>query len=71
MMNLNMIFFFFLITGYSNGESRLEILPNGEVQSKPVGSSIILTCKPNVTNPELISNMEWIDHNGRVIDSLK
>ncbi|XP_051157515.1 fasciclin-2 isoform X2 [Leptopilina boulardi] len=58
------------LTGYSNGESRLEILPNGEVQSKPVGSSIILTCKPNVTNPELISNMEWIDHNGRVIDSL-
>ncbi|XP_043480999.1 fasciclin-2-like isoform X2 [Leptopilina heterotoma] len=59
------------LTGYSNAEQRLEILPNGQVQSKPVGSSIILTCKPNVTNPDLISNMEWIDPYDRVIDSLK
>lgn len=49
----------------------MEILPNGAVQSKAVGTMLILTCKPNVTNPDLISNMEWIDPYGRVIDSLK
>lgn len=52
-------------------EAYLEILPNGETQTKAIGSSILLTCKPKVANTQLVENMQWRDPHGRVIDSLK
>jgi len=66
----------FLLAAYANAantvrEPYLEILPNGETQTKPIGSSIILTCKPKVDNPLLISQMQWLDPQNRVIESLK
>ncbi|XP_020277616.1 fasciclin-2 isoform X2 [Pseudomyrmex gracilis] len=48
----------------------LEILPNGETQTKPIGSSIILTCKPKVEDPQLITDMQWLDPQNREIDRL-
>ncbi|XP_018302242.1 fasciclin-2 isoform X3 [Mycetomoellerius zeteki] len=60
------------LTAYANAvDPYLEILPNGETQTKPIGSSIILTCKPKVDDPSLISQMQWIDPQDRVIESLK
>ncbi|KAL0114096.1 hypothetical protein PUN28_011428 [Cardiocondyla obscurior] len=48
----------------------LDILPSGETQTKPIGSSILLTCKPKVDNPSLISQMQWLDPQNRVIETL-
>ncbi|XP_049841265.1 fasciclin-2 isoform X2 [Schistocerca gregaria] len=45
----------------------LEILPNSENQTKPIGRSMLLTCKPNVTNKNLISQLRWTDPNGREV----
>ncbi|XP_018371028.1 PREDICTED: fasciclin-2 isoform X2 [Trachymyrmex cornetzi] len=59
------------LTAYANAANPyLEILPNGETQTKPIGSSIILTCKPKVEDPSLISEMQWFDPSDRVIESL-
>ncbi|XP_014600912.1 PREDICTED: fasciclin-2 isoform X1 [Polistes canadensis] len=62
--------FYLTFAGNANATS-LEILPSGETQTKPIGSSIILTCKPNVDNLGLVSDMQWLDPQNRVIESLK
>ncbi|XP_076639509.1 neural cell adhesion molecule fasciclin 2 isoform X2 [Colletes latitarsis] len=51
-------------------EPYLEILPLGETQTKPIGSSIILTCNPKVEDTKLISDIQWLDPQNRVIESL-
>ncbi|XP_048516191.1 fasciclin-2 isoform X2 [Athalia rosae] len=48
----------------------LEILPSGDVLTKSIGSSILLTCKPSVTDAQLISKIQWLDPQGRVIEPL-
>ncbi|XP_026668879.1 fasciclin-2 isoform X4 [Ceratina calcarata] len=55
---------------YAN-EPSLEILPMGETQEKPIGFSILLTCKPKVDDVKLIKDMQWLDPQNRVIESLK
>ncbi|XP_053981224.1 fasciclin-2 isoform X2 [Hylaeus volcanicus] len=52
-------------------EASLSIMPSGETQTKPIGSSIILTCNPEVDDTKLISDMQWLDPQNRVIESLK
>lgn len=54
-----------------NVNAELEILPIGEVQSKPSGTPYILTCKAKVDNINLVSHMEWRDPYDRVISSSK
>ncbi|XP_031789597.1 fasciclin-2 isoform X4 [Nasonia vitripennis] len=49
----------------------MEILPSGEKQTKPVGSSILMTCKPRVADTKLITDIQWIDPQNRAIESLK
>lgn len=64
--------FSFFLAAYVNAmDPHLEILPTGETQTKPIGSSIILTCKPKVDDPQLITDMQWIDPHNRQIDRLK
>ncbi|XP_029170812.1 fasciclin-2 isoform X2 [Nylanderia fulva] len=59
------------LTAYANAiDPHLEILPSGELQTKPIGSSILLTCKPKVDNPMLVDDMQWLDPQNRVIESL-
>ncbi|XP_012538575.1 fasciclin-2 isoform X2 [Monomorium pharaonis] len=59
------------LTATVNGaDPYLEILPNGETQTKAIGSSILLTCKPKVENPTLISQMQWLDPQNYPIESL-
>ncbi|XP_012278809.1 fasciclin-2 isoform X2 [Orussus abietinus] len=49
----------------------LEILPSGDLQTKPIGVSIILTCKPSqdVADLNLITDMQWLDPQNRSIES--
>ncbi|XP_076169272.1 neural cell adhesion molecule fasciclin 2 isoform X2 [Ptiloglossa arizonensis] len=54
---------------YAN-EASLEILPSGEIQTKSIGRSTILTCKPKVDDTKLISDMQWLDPQNHVIESL-
>ncbi|XP_029660544.1 fasciclin-2 isoform X5 [Formica exsecta] len=59
------------LTAFANAiDPHLEILPSGDMQTKPIGSSILLTCKPKVDNPELVQDMQWLDPQNRVIESL-
>lgn len=51
-------------------DASLEILPSGDTQTKPIGSSIIMTCKPKVEDTKLISDMKWLDPQNRVIETL-
>ncbi|XP_068967067.1 fasciclin-2 isoform X1 [Bombus flavifrons] len=51
-------------------EPSLEIMPSGDTQTRPIGSSIILTCKPKVDDTKLIKDMQWIDPQDHVIESL-
>ncbi|XP_043504363.1 fasciclin-2 [Polistes fuscatus] len=62
---------FYLTFAANANATSLEILPSGETQTKPIGSSIILTCKPNVDNLGLVTDMQWLDPQNRVIESLK
>lgn len=43
-------------------DARLEIFPMQEVQRKPVGKSLILTCRPNVPDASLVSDLQWKDN---------
>ncbi|KAI8036151.1 hypothetical protein M5D96_011011, partial [Drosophila gunungcola] len=40
----------------------LEIFPKQEVQRKPVGKSLILTCRPTVPEPALVADLQWKDN---------
>lgn len=48
---------------------QLEIQPNQQVVDKEVGGSLALTCRPNVPDPSLVSQLEWRDPRDRKIDS--
>lgn len=47
--------------------ARLVILPDGGNLIRPVGANIVLTCKGEVDDPELISDLRWIGPNGQEI----
>ncbi|KAL7302066.1 hypothetical protein TKK_0005299 [Trichogramma kaykai] len=58
------------IEARAQDRNTLEILPNGEVLTKAVGSSILLTCKPQVADTKLISDIQWLDPSNRPVDVL-
>lgn len=41
---------------------RLEILPTQMIQRKPVGKSLMLTCRADVPNIDLVSDLQWKDN---------
>lgn len=45
----------------------LQILPSQAVQTKPIGKNVLLTCKANVENMPLLTEMQWLDPNNRTI----
>lgn len=47
--------------------ARLVILPDGGNLIRPVGANIVLTCKGEVDDPELISDLRWIGPSGQEI----
>ncbi|XP_053593968.1 fasciclin-2 isoform X2 [Microplitis demolitor] len=46
----------------------LEILPYGEIQSKPSGSNLFLTCKLTGVNDPSLGNIQWLDPYNRIIE---
>ncbi|XP_059352622.1 fasciclin-2-like isoform X6 [Daphnia carinata] len=46
-------------------EARLVILPDGGNLIRPVGANIVLTCKGEVPDPDLISDLRWLGPDGR------
>ncbi|XP_055603627.1 fasciclin-2 isoform X3 [Uranotaenia lowii] len=45
----------------------LQILPAASVQRKPVGASLLLTCRPDVPDSTLISDLRWSDNRNMTI----
>ncbi|EDX17044.1 fasciclin 2 [Drosophila simulans] len=45
----------------------LEIYPKQEVQRKPVGKPLILTCRPTVPEPSLVADLQWKDNRNNTI----
>ncbi|XP_034230309.1 fasciclin-2 isoform X2 [Thrips palmi] len=45
----------------------LMILPSPSVQTKPIGKNVLLTCRANVENLLLLTDMQWLDPNNRTI----
>ena len=48
-----------------DSEARLVIMPDGENIVRPVGANIVLTCKGQVPDPELITDLRWLGPDGR------
>ncbi|XP_015114618.1 fasciclin-2 isoform X2 [Diachasma alloeum] len=57
-----------LVSALTNGQF-LEILPPGDPQSRPTGSRLMLTCKQTGADPNLVTNLQWLDPNNRAIES--
>lgn len=49
-------------------EPSLIIQPTQPKQFKPIGTSLILNCQPDVDQPEFITNLKWLDPQNRTID---
>ncbi|XP_072386204.1 fasciclin-2 isoform X3 [Diabrotica undecimpunctata] len=61
--------FFLLFTGTNGQQPRLEIQPSGSVVTKEIGGSLVLTCRPKVPDPSLVTSLEWKDKYDRKIDT--
>lgn len=64
------IFFFNLLildSTLAASDAKLEIFPTQEVQRKPVGKSLILTCRPNVPQGSLVTDLQWKDNMNNTI----
>jgi len=48
-----------------DSEARLVIMPDGENIVRPVGANIVLTCKGQVPDPDLITDLRWLGPDGR------
>lgn len=59
-------FLLFLFTELSNAQ-RLEIFPMQSEQRKPVGKPLILTCRPNVPDQALVTDLQWKDNMNNTI----
>jgi len=57
-----------VITDAVAKEPSLIIRPTQPKQTKPIGSSLILNCQPDVDQPEFITNLKWLDPQNRTID---
>ncbi|CAG9819922.1 unnamed protein product, partial [Phaedon cochleariae] len=56
-------------SGSSAQQPSLEIQPNQRVVTKEVDGSLALTCRPNVPDPGLVTQLEWRDPLDRRIDT--
>ncbi|CAH1128831.1 unnamed protein product [Ceutorhynchus assimilis] len=70
MMKLFVALFVVAITVVAGQQASLEIQPRSRPIRKEVGDNLVLTCRPSVPKPDLISNLEWQDKNGRRIENV-
>ncbi|KAG5882838.1 hypothetical protein JTB14_008020 [Gonioctena quinquepunctata] len=68
-MNISPNFYYSDILISHAQQPSLEIQPNQKVVTKEVGGSLALTCRPNVPDPSLVTQLEWRDPRDRRIDS--
>ena len=47
-------------------EPHLQILPSGSQEIR-AGKNLVLTCRAQVPNQELIKDLKWIDPQGQII----
>ncbi|XP_021704152.1 fasciclin-2 isoform X4 [Aedes aegypti] len=52
---------------HSQKTPSLQIMPAASVQRKPVGNSLLLTCRPDVPDSTLISDLRWSDSRNMTI----
>ena len=45
-------------------EAKLVILPDGGQLIRPIGANIVLTCKAEVPDPTLITDLRWLGPDG-------
>lgn len=48
-------------------QPKLEIFPMQAEQRKPVGKPLILTCRPNVPDQALVTDLQWKDNMNNTI----
>jgi len=58
---------FAAITELVLGTPELKILPSLPIQSRPISQSMLLSCRVDVENKNLVTNLQWRDPNDRVI----
>lgn len=58
-MDCFFLFFLYFPEFAYGDEPTLEIFPIQTVQRKPVGKSLMLTCRAKVDNSDLISDLRW------------
>jgi hypothetical protein len=49
------------------GMPELKILPSQPTLNKPISQSMLLSCRVDVENKNLVTNLQWHDPTGRVI----
>ncbi|XP_066142214.1 fasciclin-2 isoform X2 [Euwallacea fornicatus] len=57
------------ITAITAQSPSLEIQPRSRPIRKEVGENLVLTCRPNVPKPDLITNLEWRNKNDKRIET--
>jgi len=45
----------------------LKILPSQPILNRPISQSMLLSCRVEVENKNLVTNLQWHDPSGRVI----
>lgn len=58
-----------MFSAIKSQQPKLEIQPNQQIVDKEVGGSLALTCRPNVPDTNLVSQLEWRDPRERKIDN--
>jgi len=58
---------FAAITELVLGTPELMILPSQPIQNRPISQSMLLSCRVDVENKNLVTNLQWRDPSGRVI----
>lgn len=49
------------------GAPELKILPSQPIQNRPISHSMLLSCRVDVENKNLVTKLEWRDPSDRVI----
>ncbi|XP_049826206.1 fasciclin-2 isoform X2 [Aethina tumida] len=58
-----------ICVAFAQDNPSLEIQPNSVI--KAIGTSLALTCRPKAEKPNLVTQLEWRDQNGRKIESIR
>lgn len=46
---------------------RLQILPSSREQKVPIGKTLLLTCRPDVPDVSLVTDLQWRDNQNMTV----